>query len=381
MDKTAIDKELTKYNITDAAIATLKQNYMQLMVKGIEDKDGFKKVHEARMDIVKRRTSVEKTRKDLKADSLEYGRRVDAEAKRITGLLQPIEDHLAEQEKIVTDELARIKAQKEAEEAARIRARVNRLFEFGARFDGENYTAYGLVIPATILKAATDEQFASFVKQIEDVKQAEEDEARRKAEEEARIKAEEEAKRKAEEERLAKIAAEQEAERQRLEEAARIQKAEEERLQKQREEFERKAREEQEKIEAEKRRIADEEAARQQAIKDEQRRQEEEKIRQAELKKAQEDAAEKARIEAEEKARREAAEKAEAERKAKEEVERREALRPDKEKLLGFARDLRALYVEWPGQLATDEGKAIIEQACEVLLSVALTIEKKAKEL
>lgn len=363
MDKTTIDKELTRYNITDAAIASLSAKYMELTVKGIEDKDGFKKVHEARMDIVKRRTSVEKTRKDLKADSLDYGRRVDAEAKRITALLQPIEDHLTEQEKVVTDELARIKAQKEAEEAARIQARVNRLFEFGARFDGEKYTAYGLVIPATILKAATDDQFASFVKQIEDAKAAEEAEARRKAEEEARIKAEEEAKRKAEEERLAKIAAEQEAERQRLEEAARLQKAEEERLQKQREEFERKVREEQEKIEAEK------------------RRQEEEKIRQAEMEKAKAEAAEKARIEAEEKARREAEEKAEAERKAKEEAERREALRPDKEKLMAFARDLKAFYTERAGQFKSFQGVSVFEETCEILLAVATTLEKKANEL
>jgi hypothetical protein len=370
LDSTAIETELTKYNITDAAIAKLKDDYLKLTVAGINDKEGCKKVHDARMDIVKRRTSIEKKRVELKADSLEYGRRVDAEAKRITGLLQPIEDHLTEQEKIVTDELARIKEKKEAEEKARIQARVNRLFELGARFDGAQYALYGLVIPVTILNAATTEQFAMFLDQAEKAKAAEEEAARLKAEEEARIKAEEEAKRKAEEERLAKIAAQQEEERKRLEEASRKQKAEEERLQKQREEFERKAREEQEKLETEKRRIAEEQA-----------RKEAEERRQEEIKKAKEEAAEKARIEAEEKAKREAEEKAEAERKAKEDAERREALRPDKEKLVSFARDLRALYVEWPGQLATDDAKAIIEQACEVMLSVALTSEKKAKEL
>jgi len=61
--------------------------------------------------VVKHRTGVEKHRKFLKADALSYGRKVDAAAKEIFGKLAPIEDHLTEQEKIVTDEKKRVKAE------------------------------------------------------------------------------------------------------------------------------------------------------------------------------------------------------------------------------------------------------------------------------
>jgi len=109
-----ISTALQKFNIADTAIMELSDRYMVLKTNGLDDKKAFDAVHEARMDVKGRRVEVEKTRKELKEEALKYGRAVDAEAKRITALLAPIEDHLQAEEDKVTNERARIK--KEAEE-------------------------------------------------------------------------------------------------------------------------------------------------------------------------------------------------------------------------------------------------------------------------
>lgn len=367
MNEELITNELVRFNLSDAAIGKLRTDYMALTVAGVDDRAGCQRVHDARMDIVRRRTSIEKTRKDLKADSLEYGRRVDAEAKRLIALLAPIEEHLGSQEKIVLDEITRRREEAARREAERIQARVNRLFDFGARFDGQNYSAMGLSIAAGTLKSCTDEQFNQFCGEIQ-VK-VDEEKARAEAEEAAR---------KAEAERLAKIAAEQEAERKRLAE----QKAEQERVEREaREERQReegRLRAEREAIEAEKKRLAQVEADRLKAIEDEKRRVEEEKRRAAELEQAKAEAAEKARREEAERIEREAKAKAEREEKERIARERKEARRPDREKLLAFADMLT--NIEYP-KMKTADGEAVLLIVKSDLAAVIKSMRAKAEAL
>lgn len=362
-----ITKELVRFNLTDAAIGKLRTDYMALVVTGVDDKAGCQRVHDARMDIVRRRTSIEKTRKDLKADSLEYGRRVDAEAKRLTALLAPIEDHLGSQEKIVLDEITRRREEAARKEAERVQARVNRLFDFGARFDGQNYSAMGLMIPAAVVKSCTDEQFEQFCGQV----QAKVDEEKARAEAE-------EATRKAEAGRLAKIAAEQEAERKRLAE----QRAEQERVERlareERQREEERLRAEREAIEAEKKRLADAEAARLKAIEDEKRRVEEQKRRAEELERAKAEAAEKARREEAERIEREAKARAEREEKERLAKERKEARRPDREKLLAFA-DMLA-NIEYP-KMKTSDGEAVLLMVKSDLEAAINSMKAKAEAM
>lgn len=254
----------------DAAIAEIASQYMQMKIQGIDDREGFKAVHDARMVVKGTRVEIEKTRKEMKADALEWGRRVDAEARRLTSLLEPIEAHLqAEEDRII--------AEKEAIRNA----------------------------------------------------------AKLKAEAEARAKREaEEAAMRAEQERLAEERRKIEAER-----AA---------------------------LEAAKRRMAEEEAARQRAIAEERRKAEEaelERKRAIELEKARAEAAELAKAETEARMKREAEEreaeerrKAEtaelsrqaaelARRQAEAEAARREAMRPDREKLLKLADEIAKINI------------------------------------
>jgi len=263
-------------SVSDAAIATMAEQYLPLTIADVNDTAGFKQVHEARMVVKSKRVEVEKVRKMLKADALEWGRKVDSEAKRLTGLLEPIESHLESEEKRIQDEKERIK------NAARL-----------------------------------------------------------KAEAEARAKAEAEA---------ARLKAEQEAEAERL------------RIEREKLEAERRAMEEEKRqVEAEQQRLAKIEADRQRAI---------------ELEKAKAEAAERARRETEERLAREAEEaKAKAER--EEAAKRRaEELRPDREKLMGVAAEIRRIRIQFPSVSTGASGAA--EKIRNVLLQAADAVERIA---
>lgn len=308
VEQSLITTALKEYNITDAAIEKLKSDYMAISVKDVNDKEGYDLAHTARMDIKSRRVDVEKKRKKLKEDALEYGRAVDKEAKRITSLLEPIETYLESQEKIVDDEKARIKAEAEAKEAARIQARIDRLFALGCSFNGQNYilpfAPAGYSCPQAIVKTCNDEQFETICGEYQKLVDVEK--ARIESEKAAKIE---------EEKRLDKIKEEQAAEAKRL---ADIQAAQDNQA------AEIKAA--QDAIEAEKKRIADVEAARLKAIADAQA-----------LENAKKEAADKARIETEARIKREADEKEKREVREKANAEKKAARAPDKVKLIALA--------------------------------------------
>lgn len=113
VNESFIEKELKKYNITDALIVKLSEECMDLKVEHPEDKESYAIVRKARIDIKGKRVEIEKKRKELKVNSIKFGKAVDTEAKRITALLEPIETYLITQEKIVDDEKERIKAEEE----------------------------------------------------------------------------------------------------------------------------------------------------------------------------------------------------------------------------------------------------------------------------
>jgi hypothetical protein len=161
-----------KYNITDTAINKMKTEYMALKVVGVDDSTGCQIVHDARIVVRDHRIAVEKTRKDLKADALEYGRKVDAEAKRITALLEPIESYLQEQEDIVKKEQERIKMEKiKAEEA-----RVAGIWAMIATISNHGVTEYGETSEALkqriilVENMIIDEKYAEFQADAESTK-------------------------------------------------------------------------------------------------------------------------------------------------------------------------------------------------------------------
>lgn len=126
--------ELIVYSVTDAAIAKMQTEYGVLKVNGINDKEGYELCNRARINVKSLRVDVEKKRKELKADSLSFGRKVDAEASRISSQLEAIEAHLKCQQDIVDNEKLRIKQEAEAKEKQEFDRRINLLQSVKAVF-------------------------------------------------------------------------------------------------------------------------------------------------------------------------------------------------------------------------------------------------------
>lgn len=203
------DQRLSEYAVTvaDDTIAEWSERFMSLAVTDTSDTKAIKTVHDARMIVRNARIEVEKTRKRLKEDSLDWGRKVDAEAKRLTALMKPIEDHLETEENRVAQEKERVRLEREEAIRVAMQKRVDALLEVG---DVVAYaTVAGLTEAEYLTRLATSTEVHRTKKEAEA--------------ERLRLQAVEDAKRKAEQEQLAaeraeldKIKKEQEAEANRI---------------------------------------------------------------------------------------------------------------------------------------------------------------------
>lgn len=123
-----LEAELKKLT-PEEDLKALAEESMDYKVLSATDKESYELVVEQRKRVVKARTGIDKTRKEIKAPALDFGKKVDAKAKELTEIISPAEAHLIEQEKIYTDEQARIEKQKEAERLERIRLRTEQVMQ------------------------------------------------------------------------------------------------------------------------------------------------------------------------------------------------------------------------------------------------------------
>jgi hypothetical protein len=126
-----VSTELTKFDVVVPKVAELSAEFMPLKITSIEDKDGYNEVSKALRFIVSKRTAVEEKRKELKADSLAFGRAVDARAKEITLMLSPIEDHLKNEKQRIDDEIENLKRIEQEAKDKFINDRILRLLSLG----------------------------------------------------------------------------------------------------------------------------------------------------------------------------------------------------------------------------------------------------------
>jgi DNA repair exonuclease SbcCD ATPase subunit len=330
-------EEFKPAQVTAAKLAELKAKYSGLQIVSVEDRKTYDLVHAGRMEVRGLRTAVDKTRKKLNEDHLEYMRAVNAEAKRITGLLLEIEEPLEAEEARIDAEREAIKQAKQREKEAELQRRIDALTAVGHPVTVGDLVTMPATTFAMVLQTATE----AFQVREKERLAAEAALAEKRAEEERLAREQAEAKaaaEKAERERLA-------AERAKLD-------AEQAEFRRQQEEFQAQRRA-QEQADRDKR-IAEEAAARAKA----------EAERQA--------AEEAARKEREAKEAAEAATQAEARRQAA------AAARPDADKLLGLAETLRG--TAFP-KLATAEGQKVITETALLVAKVVKYVEDKAAAL
>lgn len=341
----------------EETLKTLAAQFNGMTVDGLEDKEGFRALRDARITLKNERVAIENAAKALRDPAIRFQKKVIEREKQLVAIIAPTEEALHAEEKRIEQLKEEARKEKEMWEAKQLQDRLDKLGEY-------NYAADWVEV-----KHMTDDEFTAL---LAHAKQTHEEELQRQAE----IRAEEERKRKEQEERmqrereeLARLRAEQEAREAEIrasrEKLEREERERQEYMRKKKEEEEAWLREEQERIAAERRAI------------EEEKRKHEEAIR---LEQARKEAAERARIEEQERIKREAEEKAERERLAKLEAERQEALKPDKEKLTDYVNKIMALS-KTPPQLANDSSRQLFAAISTELRGVAGTATIKIDEL
>jgi hypothetical protein len=168
-----VESGLKKFDIVVPAIEELKKTYLPLKIKSIDDKEGYEKVSKALRFMISKRNEVEEKRKELKADSLSYGKAVDNRAKEITFLLTPIEEYLRSEKDRIDDEIEAIKEQKIREEQERLNIRNRRLLQAGMKLVGNEYfwqnpndLAQVEILPSVNLETLDDLSFDEYIEKI-----------------------------------------------------------------------------------------------------------------------------------------------------------------------------------------------------------------------
>jgi hypothetical protein len=311
---------LIRYDVTDQRITELREQFAGLAERTPENYEPRRKAIATCREL---RVAVEKKRKELKADSLAWGKKVDSVAKHYTGLLESIEEPLQLAKDADDAEKTRIRQEKEAAEKAALEAKV--------RAEREAEEAR--------LKAEREAEEARLAEERKalDAERVRLVEERLAAEEAARVERERvEVEQRAERERLDAEGAKLKAEREAQAEAARV---------------------EQEKL-AELRRSLDEQ-------RDRAEREERERRLRLQVEDDAKAQAARDRVAAEEAA------VVEAERKA-ELARRLEALKPDAEKLRAFAVVLRELRLP---EVSSSEASAATLDAAATLGNLATRLE------
>lgn len=324
------------FSVTDAGIAELEAKHRGLVVVH-GDKKGYLALTQAIAEVRTVRTDVEKRRKELKQDALDYGRLVDSTAKQITDRLEAIEGPLKANKEQIDAENERIRKEREEAERLRVAGIQSRIADIGksvTALAGVSSDRLRQAIEGALVLEITEDDYAEFVPQAESALSAAIDALNEMLA--SRIAADQaEAARLAEQ---ARIDAERKAEAERL-------AAEQARLAAERADFQRQQAEARRQQEAADRVRREAEAA-EQAKRDEQARQQQAEMdrQRAELKAAQDALAEQQRKAAEVAQRAEAAKtKKEQEKAAKVAMEKlkaeAEAARPDRERMINYVRE------------------------------------------
>jgi len=345
-------KEIVPFDIEELIennIALLQEQCEEMVID--EKGKGYVEVKAAHVKVKGLKRAVTDRHKELKAESLEYGQRLDAERRRLFGLLDPIIDILAQKRQVEDDRRAEIRDAKNRIEQDRIngiRVKIDGIKQWcyqglGHKVPSDDIKRLVALLETTRLNLV-EADYMEFLGEAQDLLW----DAIVKTEEalESRLQQEkEEVERKAEDARLAKIKKQQEAE--------------------------------QEKIDAAKREIEKEKTRIEQAERDRKIKEEAEIQAKADAEKQIQEARGaqiKAEVEAKE-AKDRAKREVEQERIAKEaEQVRIEALKPDIEKLSAFAQYLE--NIAWP--VLKDAEMVKVLNSAKAFFSKAVEVIRKA---
>lgn len=108
-----ITQELVKSNVTETVLANLKKDYLPLKINGINDAEGYKIVHDARIKCRDLRTLTENICKKGRENAVRIQKDWISKEKEVVAQISEVEQHLKKQEDAIDAEKEAIKIKAE----------------------------------------------------------------------------------------------------------------------------------------------------------------------------------------------------------------------------------------------------------------------------
>jgi hypothetical protein len=134
-----ITQELVKHNVTEALIADLKQMYMPLVLKDLNDKETYVAIKEGRKHCKQVRVTAEKLCKKGREDATAIQKAWIAKEKDVAGRIGEVEDHLEKQEKEFEAEQEKQKALRKRQQEEQLIRRQTQLTNMGALYSDGSF--------------------------------------------------------------------------------------------------------------------------------------------------------------------------------------------------------------------------------------------------
>lgn len=147
-----ITNELVKANVTEAIIANLKEKYMPLQIKGIDDKETYLIVKDARKEVKALRVMAEKLCKKGREEAVAIQKAWVKREKEVTDQIAEVEDHLEKQEKDFEAQVAAEKERRKREQEEQFILRQQTLSGMGALYADGNFTIGEVSFEMSLIK-------------------------------------------------------------------------------------------------------------------------------------------------------------------------------------------------------------------------------------
>lgn len=163
-----LENSLKQFSPIEAAVEEMKKFY-DLKLTSLEDVKTYKEIVEARKFVKGKRIEVRKKKEELNENALAWQRKVNAEEKRITALLEPIESYLESEEAKFENWKKEDREKKEREEMERVNTRTAILIDLQMQFTGHGFVMEELMITQDEICDFSEDEFTAFTEKVKPV--------------------------------------------------------------------------------------------------------------------------------------------------------------------------------------------------------------------
>jgi len=155
----AFSSELGKLGISEDELRADAEKAMTIVIKDLNDKEGWKQADEARKNLKVKRVTIQKTGKYIRDEANAYAKRVITRQDELVGLIDEAETYLDNRQKEIQAEKDRIKQIEEDKKTERFTTRTVELTQLGASFNGSSFILGEMVVAASDIKNSSQELY------------------------------------------------------------------------------------------------------------------------------------------------------------------------------------------------------------------------------